>query len=79
MPKNLTKPSVRPRDLGNDTMFVRSDKRGVLLSAGTHFALDLTSKAQRRVARTFATRILQLCDYWENRQILAGKEPHPDA
>lgn len=79
MPKNLTKPSVRPRDLGNDQMFVRSDKHGVLTTAGTREYLDLCSPAQRRVARTFATRILQMCDYWENRQVLAGKEPHPGA
>jgi hypothetical protein len=57
----------RPADLGNDTMYIRTDSDGVLTSAGFRQKADLRSKAGRAVVRRFAQRLLAMCDWWEAR------------
>jgi hypothetical protein len=56
----------KPRDLGNDQMFIRTTTNGTLTNAGFRVEVSLKHKAGRAAVRRFAQRLLDMCDWWEN-------------
>lgn len=58
--------SAKPKDLGNDHMFIRT-KGELMTDAGIRSHFDMKLKGDRAILRRFAERILAMCDYWENR------------
>jgi hypothetical protein len=58
----------RPRDLGNDKMMIRTSTAGSLDHAKLLKAADLKTPAGRKTVRRFAERLLNLCDWFEQKQ-----------
>jgi hypothetical protein len=59
----------RPRDLGNDTFSIRTEKDGIVnfVAITAYPKLDLKCKDCRKQVRRFANRLLEMCDWWESK------------